>query len=51
MGLGLYIAREIVERHSGQIWAESDGPGTGATFTLILPPRPAVGPAIAGDHA
>ncbi len=37
MGLGLYIAREIVEQHGGRIWAESSGPGQGATFTFTLP--------------
>ena len=37
MGLGLYIAREIVEQHGGRIWAESPGPGQGATFTFTLP--------------
>ncbi|MBI4498679.1 MAG: GAF domain-containing protein [Chloroflexi bacterium] len=36
LGLGLYIAREIVERHGGAIWAESE-PGKGATFALTLP--------------
>lgn len=35
-GLGLYIARRIVEAHGGRIWAESV-PGQGATFLVRLP--------------
>jgi PAS domain S-box-containing protein len=36
LGLGLYIAREIVDRHGGRIEVESDI-GRGAKFTVILP--------------
>ena len=36
LGLGLYVAREIVEAHGGRIRAEGV-PGSGATFTLELP--------------
>ena len=36
-GIGLSIARALVEAHGGRIWAESDGPGTGARFILTLP--------------
>jgi signal transduction histidine kinase len=35
-GLGLAIARGIVEAHGGRIWAESDA-GRGATFHFVLP--------------
>jgi signal transduction histidine kinase len=36
-GLGLFIAKNIVEAHSGKIWAENNSDGRGATFTFILP--------------
>ena len=37
LGLGLAIARSLVEMHSGTIHAVSDGPGRGATFTVEFP--------------
>ena len=37
LGLGLSIARSIVEWHGGRIWAEDHG-GRGATFHMWLPP-------------
>jgi len=37
LGLGLAIARQIVELHGGRIWVESRGEGQGATFTVELP--------------
>ena len=36
-GLGLAIAKHLVLAHGGQIWAESPGPGQGATFRFVLP--------------
>ncbi|NJD29522.1 MAG: cell wall metabolism sensor histidine kinase WalK, partial [Chloroflexi bacterium] len=35
-GIGLAIAKALVELMGGRIWAESDGPGTGATFSVAL---------------
>ncbi len=37
LGLGLAIARQLVELHGGTIRAESEGPGRGATFVVELP--------------
>jgi len=36
-GIGLTIAKAIIEAHHGQLRAHSDGPGKGATFEVILP--------------
>ena len=36
-GLGLYIARSIARAHGGRVFAQSEGEGRGATFTLELP--------------
>jgi PAS domain S-box-containing protein len=37
LGLGLSIVASLVEAHNGEVHAESDGPGQGATFTLTIP--------------
>jgi signal transduction histidine kinase len=36
-GIGLTIARALVEAHGGRLWAESDGPGTGTRLRCRLP--------------
>ena len=37
LGLGLSVARQLIELHGGAIRAESDGPGSGSTFVVELP--------------
>lgn len=44
-GLGLFVARRIVQQHGGIIWADNDATG-GATFTVVLPRKQAHTP----DH-
>jgi signal transduction histidine kinase len=36
-GLGLYIVRAIARAHGGRVFAQSEGEGRGATFTVELP--------------
>ena len=36
-GLGLFIAKKIIEAHGGKIWAKNNEDGKGATFSFILP--------------
>lgn len=38
-GLGLYVAKQMVAAHNGNIWAESKGLGKGTTFIVELPLR------------
>jgi signal transduction histidine kinase len=37
MGIGLSIAKGLIEAHGGKIWAESPGLGKGATIKVLLP--------------
>ena len=39
-GLGLFIVRSVIARHGGRVFAESEGPGRGSTFTVKLPLSP-----------
>ena len=51
-GLGLYIARGIVEAHGGRMWAESSAGGARLIFTLPLTRRTATDSSPAsGEHA
>jgi two-component system sensor histidine kinase BaeS len=36
-GIGLAIVRALAGAMGGRVWAESDGPGTGSTFSVALP--------------
>jgi signal transduction histidine kinase len=38
LGIGLTIARGLIETQGGRIWAESEGLGKGSTFKVLLPP-------------
>lgn len=38
-GLGLYVAKQMIEAHKGRIWAESEGEGKGSQFYIELPKK------------
>ena len=37
LGIGLFMARQMIERQSGKIWVESEGENAGSTFFVKLP--------------
>ena len=37
IGLGLYLSKKMIEKHSGKLVAASEGINKGATFTIMLP--------------
>ena len=37
LGIGLTIAKGLIEAQGGRIWAESEGAGSGSTFRVLLP--------------
>lgn len=43
-GLGLFLSQGIVQAHGGRLWADSPGPGRGATFTFTVPLDPPAAP-------
>jgi PAS domain S-box-containing protein len=51
LGIGLTLARTLVEMHGGRIEARSGGPGQGSEFTVRLPLAQTDSPAIEGNPA
>lgn len=49
MGLGLAIARRLVQGMGGKIWVESD-PGAGCKFSFLIPFKPALAASAKGKH-
>jgi signal transduction histidine kinase/CheY-like chemotaxis protein len=37
LGLGLALVKGLVEQHGGSVWANSEGPGQGSEFNVLLP--------------
>ena len=57
LGIGLFLAKQVIELHQGRIEARSDGEGRGAEFVVSLPcsgtvPEPSVAAgSSASDHS
>lgn len=49
LGVGLHLAKVVVDAHGGSLRAVSDGLGSGSTFVLRLPCRAAALPACVGE--
>lgn len=50
-GLGLYVARQIIREHHGEVEADSPGEGKGSTFTMVIPAAQTPGSLKLGDKA
>ena len=51
LGLGLAIARYLIEQHGGEVRVESDGPGCGSAFFIRLPAVTSLSAGVAGIGA
>ncbi|MDX2001924.1 MAG: PAS domain S-box protein [Chitinophagales bacterium] len=49
LGIGLYISHEIVQRHQGKVWVESEE-GRGSTFYFSVPIEPDIKPVSDKSH-
>ncbi len=39
LGIALFISKNIIDRHDGKIWVESEGAGKGSIFSISIPLR------------
>lgn len=39
MGIGLFVSKSIIERHNGRLWASSNAPSPGTTFSFSVPSK------------